>query len=380
MSAVPLGSAALADPATGRPGGRAEPDPRPLVSIVVPAYNEAAVAVQNLTALCRYMEALEAEYRWELIVINDGSTDETGALLEAFAASRDRVQVLHHRTNAGIGQAFQLAFEHCRGDYVITVDLDLTYAPHHIRALLDRIRTTGAQVVVASPYMAGGRISNVPRLRRTLSVWANRFLAFAARGNLSTLTGIVRAYDGRFLRTLDLKGRGMEVNPEIIYKAMLLGARVEEIPGHLDWGTQHAERARSRARLNMRLVRHVMAVLLSGFLFRPVIFFIVPGLALLGFSLFANAWAFIHFLEHYAALTQYATFGKRASAATAAAFQQAPHTFVVGGIAGMLGIQLVSLGILALQSKSYFEEIFHLGTAVYRQLREGRSAPKRPDP
>jgi hypothetical protein len=57
----------------------------------------------------------------------------------------------------------------------------------------------------------------------------------------------------------------------------------------------------------------------------------------------------------------------------AAAYKQFPHTFIVGGLASMLSIQLFSLGILALQSKSYFEETFHLGTTIYRLTREERT-------
>lgn len=371
-----MNSTRLAEPARSPAHRDASRPERPLVSLVVPAFNEAAIVQQNLARLCDFMSSLENEYRWELIVINDGSTDDTGQIAEAFACSRDNVRVLHHQKNFGIGQAFKFAFDQCHGDYVITLDLDLTYSPDHIRLLLQRIRTTGAKVVVASPYMNGGSIANVPRLRRLLSIWANRFLAWMARGTLTTFTSMVRAYDGRFLRTLDLKSLGMEVNPEIIYKAMLLGARIEEVPARLDWGADRTDRVRTRSRLTIKLLRHMMSVLLSGFLFRPVIFFIVPGLGLFAFSLFANAWAVIHFLEHYAALTQYSTFGLRASAAMAAAFAQAPHTFVVGGVSGMLGIQLISLGILALQSKSYFEEIFHLGTTIYKTVRLQRETAR----
>jgi hypothetical protein len=53
--------------------------------------------------------------------------------------------------------------------------------------------------------------------------------------------------------------------------------------------------------------------------------------------------------------------------AIARAFQGAPHTFVIGGMLLMLSIQLFSLGVLAVQSKSYFEEIFYLASAIYRQ-------------
>ena len=340
---------------------------RPLVSLVISVYNEAAILETNLYSLCQYMKSLEDEYHWEIILINDGSTDNTGALAEIFARGKDNVRVFHHVKNFGLGQAFQLAFDHCRGDYIVTLDIDLSYSPDHIQKLLIKIRDTQAKIVVASPYMAGGKTSDVPWLRRMLSIWANRFLSITAKGNVSTLTGMVRAYDAKFLRALNLKSPGMEVNPEIIYKAMLLHAQVEEIPAHLDWHLQKAEGAQRRS--SMRVLRHTLAVLVSGFLFRPVMFFITPGLALLLFAFYVNTWMIIHFLDQYRNLPQYTWFFSRASAAVAAAYQQSPHTFIVGGLASMLAIQLMSLGILALQSKSYFEEMFHLGANIYRLSR-----------
>jgi glycosyltransferase involved in cell wall biosynthesis len=308
------------------------------------------------------MESLESDYRWEMIVVNDGSTDETGELAEEFAKTRENIHVLQHRINFGLGQAFKTAFAQCKGDYVVTLDIDLSYTPEHIKILLDKIRDTRAEVVVASPYMKGGKISNVPWLRRTLSIWANRFLSIAAKGNLSTVTSMVRAYDNKFLREVNLRSRGMGINPEIIYKAILLNAFIAEIPAHLDWGPQRACEVKRRS--SMKILRQTMAVLLSGFLFRPVMFFIIPGFALFLLSLYVNTWTFIHFFEHYQSFSQYTWFTTRASAAIAAAFNEAPHTFIVGGLTLMLAIQLVSLGILALQSKSYFEEIYYLGSNI----------------
>jgi glycosyltransferase involved in cell wall biosynthesis len=323
---------------------------RPFISVVVPAYNEASIAEKHLSMLCSYMNSLEDEYRWEMVIVNDGSSDQTGSLADAFAKDKDNVHVLHHLTNLGVGQAFKLGFEHCQGDYIVTLDLDLSYSPDHIRNLLTKIRETSAKIVVASPYMNEGTVSNVPWLRRILSICANRFLASTARGNLSTLTSMVRAYDGKFLRSLNLRSSGMEVNPEIIYKGKLLHACIEEIPAHLDWGLQKVEGTQRRS--SMKVLRHTMAILLSGFLFRPVMFFIIPGLALLMFAVYVNTWTLIHFFEQYQNFPQYAWFLTRASAAVGAAYTQFPHTFIVGLLSLMLAIQLISLGILALQSKS----------------------------
>jgi hypothetical protein len=158
------------------------------------------------------------------------------------------------------------------------------------------------------------------------------------------------------------------VHPEVVYKAKLLHAPIEEIPAHLDWGLQKMEGLKRRS--SMRVLRHTMAILLSGFLFRPVMFFIIPGLGLLLFAFYVNTWTVIHFFEEYQNLAQYTWFFSRASVAVGAAYSQYPHTFIVGLLSLMLGIQLLSLGILALQSKSYFEEIFHLGANIYRLTRE----------
>jgi len=341
---------------------------RPLVSLVVPAYNEAAILERNLKTLWRYLKSLEDEFRWEIVLINDGSTDETGALAEAFMRRTTNIRVVHHARNFGLGQALKTAFAHCQGDYIVTVDIDLSYSPDHIHKLLTQMRKSGAKVTVASPYMNGGKTSNVPWLRRKLSKWANRFLALTAKGNLSTLTGMVRAYDASFLQSLNLKSVGMEINPEIVYKAMILRAPVEEVPAHLDWHLQKSDSGRRKS--SMKMLRHTMAVLLSGFLFRPVMFFLAPGFALLLFAMYVDSWIVVHFLNQYPNFPQYSWFLDRASNAVAAAYVQFPHTFIVGGLASMLAIQLISLGILALQSKSYFEEIFHLGTSIYKSTQD----------
>jgi glycosyltransferase involved in cell wall biosynthesis len=349
--------------------------PRPVVSVVVPAYNEAALIETSLRKLCDYMRELERDYDWEVLLINDGSTDETGDLVEAFARRNDRVRVFHHLTNFGLGQAFRFAFRHCRGQYIVTLDADLSYDPDHIRRLLAKIVETRAKIVVASPYMSGGRISNVPWPRRTLSVWANRFLAATSESRLSTLTSMMRAYDGRFLRSLDLRAKGMEVMPEIIYKARMLGARIEEIPAHLDWGLL---RELPHRKSSMRLWRNTIRVILAGFLFRPVIFFILPGLLMLVFAAYVNGWMISHFLEHFRRLTDVPLFFERASAAVGAAYGASPHTFIVGISGSMLAIQLISLGVLALQSKNYFEEMFHLASAIYRANNEAREVDAAP--
>ncbi len=348
---------------------------RPRVSVVTPAYNEALILQGNLALLCEYMRSLEAQYDWEILVVNDGSRDETGSLAEQFALVQPKVRVVHHRINQGLGQALRTAFEEARGDYIVVMDLDLSYSPEHIEQLLDRIYQSGAGMVVASPYMPGGSIQNVPWLRKELSIWANRFLSFASKRSLATLTGMVRVYDAEFVRMLHLRSRGMDINPEIIHKSMLLLAQIEEIPGHLYWidgaAQQKAKGPKPKRRgSSMKILRHTLDVLFSGFLFRPGFFFVFPAFVLFGISLYANLWFLFHC---FAAMPS--SHGDP-TVAVASAFKSAPHTITIGGITLMLSIQLLSLGVLSSQSKNYFEELFSLGSATYRRAGDRRRSAR----
>jgi cellulose synthase/poly-beta-1,6-N-acetylglucosamine synthase-like glycosyltransferase len=77
-----------------------DPKGKPLVSLVLPAYNEAQILAANLEQLRIYMVSLEAEYDWEMVIINDGSRDETGDIAERFSQGRDNVRVYHHITTS----------------------------------------------------------------------------------------------------------------------------------------------------------------------------------------------------------------------------------------------------------------------------------------
>jgi glycosyltransferase involved in cell wall biosynthesis len=340
-------------------------DKRPLVSVVLPAFNEAAILERNLGEVYRYLHTLDASYRWEVIIVNDGSSDGTGALADSLRATYSNLTVIHHVTNFGLGQAFKTAFARSRGDYVVTMDVDLSYSPEHIGQLLEKITTTRAKLVLASPYMKGGKLSQVPGLRRFMSVWANRFLSFLSGGQVSTLTCMTRAYDGLFVRDLNLRATGMDVMPETVYKAMVLRARIEQIPAHLDWSRQMATGGPKR-RSSMRILRHTLATILQGFVLRPFMFFIVPGLLLMLFAAWTNFWMFMHFFDAYRATDPAVPY--RMSVAVAQAYAAHPHTFIIGLLSLMLAIQLVSLGTLALQNKTYFEELFHINSAIKKAL------------
>jgi len=332
------------------------------VSLLIPAYNEEAVLAANVATLVETLSALQGSPQWEIVIVDDGSTDETPAIADGLAHNDTHVRTHHLPSNFNIGQALQFGFVNCANDCIIAYDADLSYGPEHIQLLLDTMRETGAKVVTASPYAPGGTLVGVPWHRARLSRLANRFLRLMSKSHVTAVTGMVRAYDRRFIQRLDLKSMDNELNAEIIYKAELLNARIVEVPATLTW-TRDPDESRGST-VNIR--KSAAGFAFSGFLFRPLLFFVLPGLITLAVALYTLMWAGYHTVVAYGATS--GSLDARLSDAARVAFEHSPHSFLIGGIALLLAVQLISLGLLSAQSKRYFEDLFHLGMSVHGKM------------
>jgi len=215
--------------------------------------------------------------------------------------------------------------------------------------------------------MKGGKVTAVPFLRKIMSKWVNRFMKFSAQDKYSTFTGMVRAYRTSFIRSVNLKTRDYEINPEIMYKAMILRARIVEIPAHLDWTAQNNYVGKRTS--SIRVLRGFFSGLMSAFIFRPYIFFMGVGAILLCLSLYQLVWLLVDTLSSmHAIMVQGVTSGSPFSDSLSLQFKKNPQSFLVGGITFIAAIQFLSLGFLSLQSKRYFEEMFHLGTSLKKTI------------
>jgi hypothetical protein len=212
--------------------------------------------------------------------------------------------------------------------------------------------------------MEGGSVEGVPRLRALLSRVANRILSSLSLSRVSTITGMVRAYDARFVQRLSLKSVDNQLNAEIIYKTSLLRERVVEIPARLHWTRTEEDTQKRRA--SFSIIRTTVDFLFSGFIFRPFMFFILPGAVLLLVALYALGWAIAHVLG--AIPNQSGAINNVISDATAVAFAASPHSFVIGGLALIFASQLISVGIISAQSKRYFEELWYQGNDISNRL------------
>ncbi|MEM0897732.1 MAG: glycosyltransferase family 2 protein [Verrucomicrobiota bacterium] len=333
------------------------------VTIAMAAYNEEAVLEKNVGQVADFMRSIDGEYEWEILIVNDGSSDRTAEIANVLSQRIPEVRAHHHDTNRGLCEGLKSAFRHAHGKYIVTLDADLSYEPYHIRLLLDRIRETRADVVVASPYMRGGKVENVPFLRALLSKWSNIFLSRIAPENIHTFTGMVRAYDAKFIRSLNLKSVAMDVNPEIIYKAFLLRARIEEVPAVLRWRQDDATKSRKSS---LSIPWHTLAILFSGFIFRPFLFFLIPGFLMLMTSLLSGFGLLLHGLLHHGDNVTGVGPMQFISHSIGSAYDD--HGILFFGTAGLfiIAVQFLTLGFLSMQSKRYFEEGYHFATTRYR--------------
>ncbi len=342
------------------------------ISIILPAYNEEKIIETSVSVIRQFLQSLEHKFRWEMLIVNDGSSDNTGELADKLAKNDPLIRVIHHPVNMNLGRALQTGFKNAHGEIIVVLDLDLSYSVDHIEKLADKQIETDADIVIASPYMKHGKVINVPFKRALLSRTVNKIMRFAAQEKYHTFTGMVRAYKTDFIKNLNLKTKDYEINPEILYKAMILRAKIIEIPANLDWSFQNSI-GKSRSS-GMKLLRGFYSGLMTSFIFRPYIFFLFVGLILLIISAYLIGWIF-YFTFKAMPVIPYSPdmIDDRFSLAIKLIYQQRAHLFFIGGITLLAALQVLSLGFLSLQSKRYFEELFHINSSIYRQTSNNKT-------
>ncbi len=338
-------------------------DYKPYVTVVAPCYNEEAILELNINTIAAYMQQKEHKYNWEILIINDGSKDKTGAIANQLSInSNGKIRVIHHPTNLNLGNAMKTGFANAYGDIIVVMDIDLSYNTDNIEKMVEKMLEKDADMVIASPYMKGGKVTAVPFQRRIMSRWVNRFMQFAAQDKYHTFTGMVRAYKKSFIQTVNLKTKDYEICPEIMYKAMILRARVEEIPSHLDWTEQNKFAGQRTS--SLKVLRSFFSGIMSAFIFRPYMFFMIIGGVLMALSLYELLWLLYDTLKDLAVGTAILPGEERSfSHSLTHQFEKNPQSFLIGGITFVIAIQFLSLGFLSLQGKRYFEELFHLGSS-----------------
>jgi glycosyltransferase involved in cell wall biosynthesis len=195
----------------------------PLISVVVPAYNEAATIEGVLRRVA------ELPLRTEIVVVDDGSTDETPQILERLSGE---IEGLRHdrQANAGKGAAVRRAIALSQGDFVVVQDADLEYDPADIPLLLGPLLDGRADAVYGTRLRGG-------KPQRAHLFWhyaGNRFLSLLTNVMFNTTISDMevgyKAFRGEMVRSITLVSDDFRFEPEITAKILQRGARLYEVP------------------------------------------------------------------------------------------------------------------------------------------------------
>src|ERR1700690_444832 len=94
-------------------------DTKTFISVVLPCYNEEAILQNNVSTIINYLDSKSEKYKWEIVIINDGSKDNTGEIADKLADQNINVRVIHHPVNLNLGRALQTGFRHSKGDIIV---------------------------------------------------------------------------------------------------------------------------------------------------------------------------------------------------------------------------------------------------------------------
>lgn len=301
------------------------------LSIVIPMFNESENVEQTLARVEESMTSFNGSY--EIVSVNDGSTDNTLEVLKRVAALIPKVRVVSYPRNIGRGMALRTGFKEARGQIIVSIDADLSYSPHYILELIKTLENNPeVDFVLASPYMPGGSTEGVPLLRLWISKLGNKILRLAMPNRIYTSTGIFRAYRKKVLDSLELESDGKEIHLEILSKALALGFKVKEVPAIL----KGRKKGKSKFKFKQTAISHLV---FSAFE-KPMMIFGLIGLLTLGIGMLIGAY--VAYLRYSGDLTP----------------GRPLITFAILLILG--GIQILSFGFIALQILSLRKEILRV--------------------
>jgi glycosyltransferase involved in cell wall biosynthesis len=253
-----------------------EKDKNLKISIVVPFYNEEDNIEELYEKLTHVLNDLDVSY--ELIFIDDGSTDRTHDILMGLFDSDKTVKVIIMRKNFGQTAALQAGFDHAKGEVIITMDGDLQHDPGDIPKLL-------APLEEGFDIVSGWRKERKDHflLRRFPSWVANRIMRFLSGVKIHDFGTTFKAYQRGVLEGLRLYGELHRFIPALISRT---GVKITEVP------IKNVVRQKGKSKYGLSRVRRVLFDLMTvkfiiSFIDRPLQFFGLIGFVLggIGFTI-----------------------------------------------------------------------------------------------
>jgi dolichol-phosphate mannosyltransferase len=220
------------------------------ISIVVPCFNEAESLARLVVEWRRVRQALAGQYEPEILLVDDGSSDDTWQLLHEHFGDDPAAHLIRHESNHGIAAAIGTGLAHASAEIVASIDADCTYEPVQLVSLL-RLMADDVHMVVASPYHPAGKVVGVAAWRLALSRLASRLYGLVLRNQLHTYTSCFRVYRRSAVVDLPLSRGGFVGVVELLWQLDRRGGRIVECPAVLS--------VRTTGQSKMRVARTAFA-------------------------------------------------------------------------------------------------------------------------
>ena len=192
-----------------------------LLSVIMPVYNER----ETLPEILARVRAVDLQK--EIVVVDDGSGDGSRDVLREEGKKGD-LRIFYHDTNSGKGAAVRTGLEHASGDFIVIQDADLEYDPRDYPKLLKPILEGQAEVVYGSRFLEFGKTMFF------LQALGNRFLTLLTNvlygTALSDMETCYKAFKAEVIKSIPLRSRRFELEPEITAKLLKRGYRIHEVP------------------------------------------------------------------------------------------------------------------------------------------------------
>lgn len=207
---------------------------RNMLSVIMPAYNEENCIYQNLLTTSRSIRQFHPDY--EIIVVNDGSSDHT---LEEALRARDEdshIKVATYHVNRGKGGAICEGISRASGEYIAFLDADLDLAPEHLHAFLDTMLDEDAHIVIGSKLHRNSRL-NYPLKRKIMSYGYYMILRILFHLDIKDTQTGVKLFRAEVIKPIaqELTTTGYAFDIEILARASRMGCRIVEMPVTVDY-------------------------------------------------------------------------------------------------------------------------------------------------